>query len=105
MVFKIPGSGQQIELICTQYELQLNIERIGAEVMQAEYKFPKWPKDLNYGDQIINEEKGEATKALLDICQGKATLAELKNEYIQTAAMCVRQIVAIERLEDYIDAQ
>jgi len=65
-------------------------------VRSAELVFPKWPADLNYGDQIVNEEKGEATQALLDICQGKATAQKAIREYEQTAAMCVRQIAALQ---------
>jgi len=43
----------------------------------------------------------EATKALLDICQGKSDIGEVRKEYIQVAAMRVRQIIAINRLRGY----
>ena len=97
MTFKVPETGQQENLILRQNQLFDIMSEIEIEVMSAEQKFPKWPLDLNYGDQIVNEEKGEATKALLDICQGKSTIDHVRKEYIQTAAMCVRQIAALDR--------
>lgn len=99
-MFMTPASSQQIPHIATDLEIDCVEDSIRLEVRSAERKFDRWPEDLNYGDQVINEEKGEATKALLDISQGKASLDDAEKEYVQTAAMCIRQLVAIRRLKE-----
>ena len=99
-MYSIPGTAAN-EFTPAQFEeaeLSDILDNIGTEVLRAEKLYPHWPTDLNYGDQIINEEKGEATKALLDISSGKATIEDVIDELTQTAAMCVRQIAAIQTL-------
>lgn len=68
------------------------ISAILAEVERAESKHPEWPRDLVYMDQIINEEKGEATRAVLQYVMEGGELGEVKKELIETAAMCVRML-------------
>ena len=97
-MFTIPSTNEQITFLVDDFEFNKIINLIKLELYYAQNKFPKWPKDLNYGDQIINEEKGEATKALIDIHQNKSSLNDLRKEYIQTITMCIRQISAINYL-------
>lgn len=61
------------------------------ELYKAEKKHPNWPVD-NLFEQvaILSEEAGEVAKAALDYKSGKAPLSELKEELMQTAAMCIR---------------
>lgn len=61
------------------------------ELFKAEKKHPTWPVD-NLFEQIaiLSEEAGEVAKAALDFKDGKAPITELKEELMQTAAMCIR---------------
>lgn len=68
------------------------IAEIFCEVERAEKKHPEWPTDLVYMDQIINEEKGEATRAVLQHVMEGGELCEVRKELIETAAMCVRML-------------
>ncbi len=68
------------------------INQILTEVEKAEAKHPNWPADLVYMDQIINEEKGEVTRAVLIHCLEAGPIDEVKKELVQTAAMCVRML-------------
>ena len=65
---------------------------VNEEVNQAEFKFPLWPVDISDGMQIINEEMGESNKAALDYVYDRDTIEHLREELIQTAAMCIRMI-------------
>lgn len=73
-------------------------ELINAEFMQAEIKFPGWPKDIVHGVAIIQEECGELVKACLDFFYGRGTIEQVKKEMAQTGAMVLRFGL---HLEDY----
>ena len=72
------------------------LQEVFDEVGKAEEKFPLWPKSLSIGMQIINEEMGEANKAALDCEFRRDELKNVRTELVQTAAMCIRQIAAID---------
>lgn len=60
------------------------------ELRKAEKKHPGWPVDPIHADAIINEEKGEMTRAVLQFNYEYATVDEITKECLQTAAMCIR---------------
>jgi hypothetical protein len=99
-MFEMPTFGPQTQHIATDIEIDCVEDQIRLEVRSAERKFDQWPICLIRADQIVNEEKGEASRALNYIPQGKASLADAEKEYVQTAAMCIRQLVAIRRLKE-----
>ena len=66
------------------------------EVLRAEEKFPCWPVDAVHGTAIMAEEAGEAVKAALDWHYGRGHIDQLRKELIQTAAMVVRGLLAID---------
>ena len=68
------------------------IIKIKEELTRAETKHPNWPKDVLHQIAIINEESGEATKAALHLVYERGTIEELKEELVQTAAMCIRML-------------
>ena len=58
---------------------------------------PDYPSDIFKQLAIMQEEAGEVTKAVLDYSDSKDSLEHIKEELIQTAAMCVRMILNIEK--------
>lgn len=71
---------------------------IHQELERAESKHPNWPTDPVYMDQIVNEEKGEVTRAVVQYCiEGTGSKQAIKDELIQTAAMCVRMLKMLEK--------
>ncbi len=67
-------------------------EQIDAELRRAEKKHPNWPDDMFRQVAIMNEEAGEVTKAVLHYHYEGGTLDHVKEELIQTAAMCMRML-------------
>ena len=65
---------------------------IDAELKRAEKMHPDYPNDMFRQLAIMQEEAGEVTKAVLDYCYAEGTLAQVKEELIQTAAMCMRML-------------
>lgn len=69
------------------------VSEVLAEVDAATAKHPGWPIDPTHAIAIIQEELGEATRA---VCQatyegnGGETLDDARQEIVQTAAMCLR---------------
>ena len=70
---------------------------IAAEVGEAQEKFPDWPTDIIHGVAIMAEESGEAVRAALHCVYENRSIEHLKTELIQTAAMCVRMLLDIEK--------
>lgn len=103
-MYRLPDRHMMVPMEVTQDEMGIVLGCIVQELWDAQAQYPTWPMDLGYGDQIVNEEKGEATKALLDVSQNRATIEDVVKEYTQTAAMCIRQIVAVRRFQ-YIEEQ
>lgn len=69
---------------------------IDKELKRAEKKHPDFPEDMFRQVAIINEEAGEVTKAVLHYHYEGGSLKDLKEELIQTAAMCMRMLGAFE---------
>ena len=81
----------------TKDEVILQILKdIWSELRKAKLKHPNYPSDNLYRMAIINEEAGEATRAVLHILEGKGTKEELEKELIQTAAMCLKFLNALK---------
>lgn len=67
------------------------LQLISKELVNARQKHPIFPDDIVHMVAIMQEEAGEATRASLRYYYDEGgTLAELKEEIIQTAAMCLR---------------
>jgi hypothetical protein len=60
------------------------------ELKRAEERFPEFPTDIIHMVAIMAEESGEATRASLQHVYENGSLDDLKEELIQTAAMCFR---------------
>jgi len=65
------------------------------ELDRAEEQHPNFPEDIFEQLAIMTEEAGEVAKAVLKYKQEKRPLQDVKDELIQTAAMCVRMLEAI----------
>ena len=70
---------------------------IDAELTKAKQKHPDYPDDMFRQVAIINEESGEATKAVLHYHYENGSIEDIKKELIQAAAMCMRMY---EKLTD-----
>lgn len=73
------------------------------ELKAAKEKHPDWPKDLIHAAAIVGEEAGELLQAAInyeymDVIYLDDARKKIKDEAIQTAAMCVR---LLENLEHY----
>jgi len=68
------------------------MESISNELTKAIEQHPNWPDDILHAMAIINEESGEATRAALHIYYENGRVEDLKQELIQTAAMCIRML-------------
>ena len=66
------------------------------ELRRAEEIHPEFPDDVIHQVAIMAEESGEAVRAALHYVYEEGTKEELQAELIQTAAMCVRCLKAIE---------
>ena len=65
---------------------------IESELQKAEKKHPNYPTDIFKQLAIMQEEAGEVTMAVNDFSNGDCTIEHVREELIQTAAMCVRMI-------------
>lgn len=62
------------------------------ELKRAEKKHPDYPKDMFRQVAIMNEEAGEVTKAVLHYHYENGSVENIREELIQTAAMCLRML-------------
>jgi NTP pyrophosphatase (non-canonical NTP hydrolase) len=62
------------------------------ELDYAKKKHPNYPTDIFKQLAIMQEEAGEVTMAVNDFSSGDCTIEHVREELIQTAAMCVRMI-------------
>lgn len=76
-------------------------DQIFRELHAAKQKFPAWPTDPLHALAILGEEFGELSKTVLQMTYEphKTSLAEVKNEAIQTAAMAVRFLESLDRYD------
>lgn len=65
---------------------------IEAELERAKTIHPNYPENMFERVAIISEEMGEVVKATLDHSYGKDSIEHIKEELIQTAAMCIRML-------------
>lgn len=73
-------------------EQHLVIEKIVEELKRAEEKHPVYPNNIFEQLAIMQEEAGEVTKAVLHHTYENASLEDVRDELIQTAAMCIRML-------------
>ncbi len=78
---------------------QLNA--VFAEVERAMRKFPTWPTDPLHAIAVLGEEFGELTKEALQLVYEphKTSMAEVRKEAIQTAAMALRFVASLDQYE------
>ena len=62
------------------------------EYGKAIVKHPDWPEDILHQIAIVNEESGEATRAALHVEYENGSIEDLREELVQTAAMCIRML-------------
>lgn len=65
---------------------------IEAELQRAKRKHSEYPDNIFKQVAIISEEAGEIAQATLKYVDEKGTLNDVRNELIQTAAMCMRML-------------
>ena len=71
-------------------------EAIEDELKSAIEKYPAWPDDKIHQVAIMNEESGEAIRAVLNHVYHNDPISDVRNELIQTAAMCIRCLINME---------
>ena len=74
---------------------------VEVELCRARRKFPTWPTDPLHALAILGEEFGELTKAMVQATYepGISSLADVKEEAIQTAAMAMRLLESLDQYE------
>ena len=81
------------------------LKSIGFELESAKSRYPWWPSDAVHAGAIVAEEAGELTQATLDHGyahlnhNGADTVARMRKEAIQTAAMAIRFLENIDKYE------
>lgn len=80
-------------------EMAAAIIMVLAEIDRAIGKHPQWPTDNVKRSAIVVEEAGELIREANLLDEGKGSLQVLKNECIQTAAMCFRMLDALSQDE------
>jgi len=86
-------------------EVHLIIQDILAELARAEHFHPVWPAFSHRGDHvwaasILAEEAGEVLKAALNYqAHGKGNIERIREELVQTAAMAIRNLKNLDRVE------
>ena len=73
----------------------MKYDEIQQELERAEKKHPDFPKDMFQQLAIMQEEAGEVTKAVLHYHYEGGTLEDVREELVQTAAMCMRMLSAL----------
>ena len=79
------------------------IDEVCTELDRATEKFPTWPSDPFHALAVLGEEYGELNQAVLQFTYepGKATMADIKAEAVQTAAMAARFLMSVYEY-DYV---
>ena len=70
----------------------MKYDEIQQELDRAEKKHPDFPQDMFRQLAIMQEEAGEVTKAVLHYHYENGTLEDVREELVQTAAMCLRML-------------
>ena len=69
------------------------LELIEEELQKAEKKHPNWPENIFKQAAIVSEETGEMVRACLHLEDEGGSIHQIKDELIQTAAMCIRMLL------------
>ena len=85
----------ELKLKVSSPEMAAAIVTVLCEMDRAMIKHPKWPIDNVKRAAIVAEESGEIIREANRIDEGVGSLDVLKNECIQTAAMCFRMLNAL----------
>lgn len=74
---------------------------VAGEIEHAMRKFPTWPTDPLHAVAVLGEEFGELTKAALQLTYEphKASVADVRMEAIQTAAMALRFVMSLDQYQ------
>lgn len=72
-------------------------QAIEAELARAKALHPNWPTDLIHQAAIMAEEAGEAVRAALNVTYHGGSIEDVRTELVQTAAMCLRMMEAMDR--------
>lgn len=70
-----------------------SINDLVAELQRAEIKHPIWPDNQLRQTAIVSGEAGEAMQASLHVAEGRGDMGKLREEIIQTGAMCLRWLI------------
>ena len=76
------------------------VDKIKAELERAKKLHPNYPTDIFKQLAIMQEEAGEVTKAVYDNWAKGTPIEDVETELIQTAAMCVRMLESINRIQN-----
>jgi hypothetical protein len=68
-------------------------EVISTELKRAISLWPGWPEDKIHVAGIIVEEAGESMQAALDYVYSGGSIEHMREEIIQTGAMCLRALM------------
>lgn len=82
-------------------DLKSVIAEVEAEIARAVVKFPTWPTRIIDAGNVVSEEAGELAKACLQVTYEphKETLAGVRMEAVQTAAMAIRFLLSMARYD------
>lgn len=75
------------------------IALINHEIDRAERKFPTFPKDPLHASGVVSEEAGELAQAAVQWTYEGGSRDQCQIEAIQTAAMAIRFLVALDAME------
>jgi hypothetical protein len=77
------------------------LDEVVTEINRAVKKFPRWPTDPIHAAAVVAEECGELQKAVLEAVYEphKGSRKNIRNEAIQTAAMCIRFLDSFDAYE------
>jgi NTP pyrophosphatase (non-canonical NTP hydrolase) len=87
----------ELDRLSAEVERLLKYDEVQQELERAEKKHPNFPVDMFRQLAIMNEEAGEVTKAVLHYHYEGGTLYDIREELIQTAAMCMRMIASLPK--------
>ncbi len=76
----------------SEQEILMRYAEIEKELVRAKRKHPNYPKDIFVQLAIMQEEAGEVTRAVLHYKYENGSIDNVREELIQTAAMCVRML-------------
>lgn len=85
-------------MITNQVEV---VADILVELDKATTKFPNWPIDPLHAASVIGEENGELIRAILQAIYepDRSNIDDVRKEAIQTAAMCIRFLMNLDKYE------